>query len=64
MYTTKQVLQYLYRTQDLVFIYFGLDSTKNNNGRIVRYTEFNLANDTDDTKSISGYIFKLDKNTI
>ena len=49
----KNILKYLKRTRDAFLIYGG------SNLKLEGFTNFNFQSDSDDSKSISGYVFTL-----
>jgi hypothetical protein len=55
----KRVFRYLQGTKDYELVY-----KPNKNISVVGYSDADWANDLDDRKSISGYIFKVNGNTV
>ena len=55
----KNILKYLRRTKDIFFIYGGGSESK-----LEGYTDSNFRSDLDDSKSISGYVFILNGETV
>ena len=49
----KNILKYLRRTKDIFLIYGGSDL------KLKGYTNYSFQSNTDDSKSISGYVFTL-----
>ena len=55
----KNILKYLRRTKDIFFIYGGGSKLK-----LEGYTNFSLQSDSDDSKSISEYVFTLNGGAV
>ena len=64
MGAAKRVLRYLKGTRDLTLRYHHNETQIDRGNRLIGFADSDLANDKDDGKSISGYIYQFNGNTI